>query len=305
MGKIILYYKYVDITNPKALMDEQRALCQSLGLKGRIIIAHEGINGTLGGSAEAIEQYKKALNNHKLLSEIDFKESAGDADYFPRLSIKVKNEIVHFGVDTKKITAKDAGIYLSPEETHALIAHNKNLVLLDARNDYESKVGTFQNAIVPNIETFRELPQYIDNNLEQFKDKEVLMFCTGGVRCERATAYLKSKDVAKKVYHIQGGIHRYIEKYPDGYFKGKNYVFDGRITVKATDDILANCEHCAIPFDDYTNCVNASCNRQITVCPNCIKSYHNTCSKECLNKVQTASVNVRTIPHKVHLESRK
>lgn len=302
MGKILLYYKYIDIENPEEQMLWQRQLCQSLGLKGRIIIAHEGINGTLGGSNQAIDQYKENMNKHSLFSEIDFKESSGEADHFPRLQIKVKKEIVNLGVDTRLVSAKNNGKYLEPEQAHELISQKcTNLVLLDTRNNYESRVGTFENAIIPNTQTFREFPDYIDKNIDLFKDKEVIMFCTGGVRCERASAYLKLKNITKEVYHIKGGIHKYVEKFPNGYFKGKNYVFDRRVTVQVSEDILSNCELCQIAYDEYTNCINAECNKQIIVCPNCIGQYHNTCSPECLALIKTGYVNVRTIPHKLDI----
>lgn len=300
MEKILLYYKYVDIQYPHAIMAWQRQLCESLGLKGRILLAHEGINGTLGGTVEACDAYKKAMNEHELFQDIDFKESAGGADHFPRLMIKVKNEVVRLGLDIEKVSYKNAANYLTPEEAHNLMAANpEDLVILDGRNAYEARVGVFENAIVPDIATFREFPEYIDNNTDLFKDKKVLMYCTGGIRCERASAYLKMKNVAQEIYHIKGGIHRYIEQFPDGYFRGKNYVFDGRISVKANDDILATCEVCTEKYDAYTNCINAECNKLIIVCPSCITKYHNTCSESCFNLVQQRKVNIRTIPAKI------
>jgi predicted sulfurtransferase len=304
MAKIVLYYKYVDIKNPENIVSWQRDLCSALNLKGRVLVAHEGINGTVGGTTEAIEVYKKAMLEHELFNDIDFKESPGSADHFPRLKVQVKKEIVRLGIDPSILSAKDAAEYLTPEQVHELINQKpEDLVLLDTRNDYESRVGTFSNAVVPNTKTFREFPQFIDEHLDQLKDKQVVMFCTGGVRCERASAYVKLKNVAKAVYHIKGGIHNYVTQYPDGHFKGKNYVFDGRVTHQVTADILAQCDHCQTQFDEYTNCINAECNRQIIVCPACITSYHNTCSTRCLELVQSGSVNIRTIPHKIIIES--
>lgn len=300
MGKILLFYKYVDIENPQAIVNWQRELCTALGLKGRILIATEGINATVGGSEEATEEYKKQLLAHPLFYDVDVKESPGGAECFPKLKVLIKNEIVKLGLDTKEVTAKDAGKYLEPKQAHEFIKNRtKDVVLLDTRNDYESKVGTFTDSIIPNTRTFREFPQYVNENLEEFKDKEVLMFCTGGIRCERASAYLKSKNIAKEVYHIKGGIHRYAEEFPDGFFRGKNYVFDARITTRVTNDILANCEHCKIPYDEYTNCINASCNRQIIVCPSCIDIYHNTCSTDCQTLVEEKKVNIRAVPYKI------
>lgn len=298
MSKIILYYKYITINEPEAMVKWQRELCQSLQLMGRILIAKEGINGTLGGSAESIEQYKLALSNHELFKNIDFKESIGSDKHFPKLKVILKNEIVKLGLDPEVIKADDGGRHLTPEQVHeAIQSHlsriDENLILLDTRNDYESKIGTFANSITCNTRTFREFPQYIDQNLDTFKDKKVIMFCTGGVRCERASAYLKSKNVAEEVYQVEGGIHKYIEAYPDGFFRGKNYVFDGRIATRVTNDVLAECEHCQITYDEYTNCFNAECNRQIIVCPKCIEIYHNTCSTQCSELVLNMKVNIR------------
>jgi predicted sulfurtransferase len=277
-------------------MKWQRELCQSLNLMGRILIAKEGINGTLGGSIESIEHYKLIMSQHELFGDIDFKEGQGGASHFPKLKVIVKNEIVKLGLDPEMIKAEDGGIHLTPEQVHELIQSNQDnddFVVLDTRNDYESKIGIFTNAIPCNIKAFREFPQFIDQNIETFKGKKVLMYCTGGIRCERATAYLKLKNVAAEIYQIQGGIHRYIEAYPDGFFRGKNYVFDGRIATAVTNDILAQCEHCQITYDEYTNCFNAECNRQIIVCPPCIEIYHNTCSEECRELVLNLKVNVR------------
>jgi predicted sulfurtransferase len=304
MGTILLYYKYVDIQYPEAIHKWQRSLCESLGLTGRIILATEGINGTVAGSEQATDAYIAAMNEHPLFGNIDFKKAPGDSTAFPKLKISVKNEIVHLGVDTKKVTVKDGGQHLTPEQTHNLLANPpKNLVVLDTRNNYESSVGTFTGSITPDIRYFRQLPQYIDENLDQFKDKEVLMHCTGGVRCERASAYLVQKGVAKKVYQIEGGIVRYIEKYPEGFFRGKNYVFDKRITVAANKDVLGSCYICKRPEDDYINCLNVLCNKHFVSCADCKKTYSNTCSVKC----QTATIdrnNQRTPLEKVTFDAK-
>ena len=304
MGKIVLYYKYVDIAQPERIMAWQKELCQTLDLKGRVLIAHEGINGTLGGTTQAIETYKQYMKAHSLFNDIDFKESDGSADHFPKLKIKVKKEIVRLELDTQLVSAKDSGNHLEPAQVHTLLTDKpEDLVLLDGRNNYESRVGAFEGAIKPDINNFRDLPAYIDQNLHAFKDKHVVMYCTGGVRCERASAYLKLKAVAKEVSQIKGGIHRYIEQFPDGFFRGKNYVFDARVSVAANNDILATCQVCSCGYDEYTNCINAECNKQIIVCPSCIEHYHNTCSTVCLELVQAGKVNIRTIPTKIPVVS--
>lgn len=204
MGKIIIFYKYIDIKNPEALVKEQRSLCQSLDLKGRILIAHEGINATLGGPDEAIEQYKNNLRTHALLADVDIKETLGEADHFPKLKVIFKKEIVCLRLDPQEVNAKDAGEALTPQEVHALMEESpQDLVILDARNKYESRIGAFKNAITPDINNFRDFPEYIDRNLEQFKDKQVLMYCTAGVRCERATAYLKKNMWLKRSIRLR------------------------------------------------------------------------------------------------------
>lgn len=291
MGKILLFYKYVDIIYPVQVMKWQKKLCADLGLTGRIILAHEGVNGTVGGSDEHVELYKKAMEKHPLFGNIDFKESPGDASCFPKMRIVVKNEIVHLGLDTKTVTAHDAGIHLNPQQAHDLLSKKSDkLVILDARNAHESRVGTFAGAITPAINTFRELPDYIDNNIEQFKDKEVFMFCTGGIRCERASAYLKSKGVASTVYQLEGGIHRYAEQFPDGFFRGKNYVFDGRVAVTVNEDVLSTCDLCPAACNEYTNCFNAHCNNHFIACPSCVEQYGNTCGARCHELLTTGQV---------------
>src|SRR3990167_2540984 len=263
MAKIILFYKYVNIDDVKKIADWQRALCTKLGLTGRIVLAQEGINATLGGQDDSVKEYIKEMNNNSIFDEIDFKFSDGiGSEGFPKLKICLRNK---------------------PED----------LVIFDARNKFEADVGRFTDAIIPNIRYFRELPQYIDENLEQFKDKQVLMYCTGGIRCERATTYLKSKGIAKEVYQIEGGIHRYVEKFPDGFFRGKNYVFDNRVTVRINDDILGKCYICDKSNDDFFNCLNALCNLHYICCTECKVHYEGTCSRECQKLIQEKKVNAR------------
>jgi predicted sulfurtransferase len=301
MGKILLFYKYVTVKKPSDEVKEQKKICSELGLTGRILIAQEGINGTVGGTDETTNRYKDYLNAHATFCDMDIKESEGGAEYFPRLRVCAKSTIVNLGIDPKELTAEDRGTYLSPEEAHALITQNPaELMLFDARNDFEWRVGTFRGAHTPSISNFRDLPQYIDEHADEFKDKRVLMFCTGGIRCERATAYLKNKQVAQEVFHIKGGIQRYIEAYPDGYFRGKNYVFDSRVTARVTEDILAHCDLCKKPYDDYSNCINAQCNKHIIICPDCVDNYHNTCSERCAELVKTGKVPIRRIPQKFY-----
>src|SRR3990172_10324624 len=170
MGKILLYYKYVSIEYPKRVLKWQRQICTDLNLHGRILIGHEGINGTVGGETKAIERYKVVMSKHELFGDIDFKESFGDASYFPKMEIKIKNEVVHLGLSPEEITAHNTGTHLNPDQVHELLANKPDdLVILDARNNFEWRIGKFENAITPDITNFRELPTYIDQHLDQFK----------------------------------------------------------------------------------------------------------------------------------------
>lgn len=300
MGKIIIFYKYVSIVHPQKVRDWLKQLCTDCGLKGRILIGREGINGTLGGTEESLARYAEKFLEHELFADIDIKESVGDDYHFPRLRIVIRDEIVKLGIRTQTLFAHGKGIALDPAAVHQLLANKPdNLAILDTRNLYESSIGAFVGAIKPPINFFRDLPAFIDKNENLFKDKEVLLYCTAGIRCESASAYLKSKNIAKEVYQIKGGIHRYVEKYPDGFFRGKNYVFDGRISVKVNEDIVGRCVVCAKPYDEPTNCINANCNKQFIACAECIISCSNTCDHTCLSLVKNKQVRIRTVPAKL------
>jgi len=297
MGKILLFYKYVHLEMPGAIAKWQKKLCQDLGLTGRIIIATEGINGTVGGSIEATQAYIDAMNAHENFKNIDFKTAEGNENHFPRMRVVVKEEIVKLGIDPQKLTVDDGGKHLTPEEAHELLnKKSDDLVIIDTRNNYESRIGTIPGSWCPDKKYFREFPEYIDERLEDLKDKTVLMFCTGGIRCERASGYVKNKGIAKEVYQIEGGIHRYIEKFPDGHFRGSNYVFDARVSHRVNNDILSTCDLCSIPCDYYINCINARCNKMFLGCDSCIKMYKECCSQSCFDLVTQGKVNVRVKP---------
>lgn len=293
---IVLFYNYVEIVNPKKFADDHRELCKKLELTGRVIIAFEGINATLGGTDEAITEYIKNLREVDGFSDVDFKTSPGDATCFPKLSVKVRNEIVSLGVDTKEVTAKDMGQLLSPQDFHKMIEENKNnenFVLVDTRNWYESKVGHFEGSEIPNTISFREFPEYVQEKKEEWKDKIVAMYCTGGIRCVRASAYVKHQGI-ENVYHLEGGIHRYLEQFPEGLFKGKNYVFDARM-IQEGNGVIATCDFCATPYDDYSNCIHGGCNSQIIVCPPCLEKFKGYCSEMCHNEVEINGAKKRPV----------
>ena len=213
---------------------------------------------------------------------------------FPRVRVLIRKEIVNLGIAPEELTTDDGGEHLTPRQVHDLLdSKPEDLVIIDTRNDYETRIGTFSGALKPDNKYFREFPQYVDDHIDEFKDKTILMTCTGGIRCERASAYVNKKGVAKKVYQLEGGIHRYIEQFPDGHFRGSNYVFDGRVSQRVNDDILSSCDLCDTPCDYYTNCMNARCNKMFLVCPACIKTSQECCSKACIDLVNAGKVNTR------------
>jgi predicted sulfurtransferase len=288
VDSLILFYKYIPLDDPNAMMQWQRKLCTQLHLTGRIILAYEGINATLAGAPDHIETYKQQMAQHPLFDAIDFKEAYTPQGCFPRLQIKVKPEIVNLGIDPTRLSAHDGGIHLSPKEAHSLMQQEKkSLVILDARNNFESRIGKFNGAITPDINHFRELPAFIDQNKDLFEDKEVIMYCTGGIRCERASAYVKQTTKARAVYQITGGICHYVAEFPHGFFKGKNYVFDGRVSTTISNDVLTQCDLCSFSCDEYTHCLRASCNKQYIACIPCLSRLKNTCSVRCHEAVYT------------------
>ncbi|XP_053151426.1 thiosulfate sulfurtransferase/rhodanese-like domain-containing protein 2 isoform X3 [Hemicordylus capensis] len=251
VGQVLLYYCYCKVVDPEGLCAWQKALCQHLCLTGKVRIASEGINGTVGGSKAATSLYMEAMLSHPLFKGIlmkdDFKTSAGGAHCFLDLRIGVFEEIVPMGIDPEEVSYKETGIHLTPKEFHIEVEKylsrgneaQTDTILLDCRNFYESKIGHFQGCLAPDIRKFSYFPTYVDENLELFRGKRVLMYCTGGIRCERGSAYLRSKGVCKGVYHLKGGIHKYLEEFPDGFYRGKLFVFDERYTISFNSDVIS------------------------------------------------------------------
>lgn len=279
--EVILFYKYIHIDNPKAFRDEQFALCKRLYMKGRMIIASEGINGTFEGTKEACKEYMEHMKQDPRFSDIHWKISSGtkDGTAFPRLSVKVRKEIVslHLGdnenqpdINPNQIT----GNHLKPEDLHQWYKEGKKFHIVDMRNDYELRVGKFEGTIFPNLNNFRDLKQNI-KKIENLKDETVLTVCTGGVRCEKASGLLV-REGFKQVYQLDGGIVSYMEKYPGQDFKGSLYVFDKRIVMNFDDkdnhEVIGRCSKCAKPSEHYVNCANLMCHDHFICCEDCLKT---------------------------------
>lgn len=288
---VLLYYKYVRVENPAGLMSAQRELCESLGLKGRILIAGEGINGTVAGTAEAAEAYKNALRALPEFADVVFKASLADAQPFPRLEIKVRREIVTLGAGEALDPASQGAPHLSPDEWRRMI-EEEDVVLFDVRNRYESEVGRFKGAITPPIENFRELPAILPRYSE-FKDRKVLMYCTGGIRCEKASALFRQAGF-RHVFQLEGGIVTYGERHGDAHWEGDCFVFDGRMMVpvgaSAEREPAGRCEHTGAPTRNVVNCLHDPCHRFMLVTPEAVAAdADNRLCRECRRAGLTAA----------------
>lgn len=275
MQKIILYYKFVPLADPAMTVRWQRELCERLNVRGRIIVSRHGINGTLGGELGDVKAYVKAMNLVPEFKGIEYKWSDGSREDFPKLSIKVRDELVTLAPG-EDFDVFDKGTPLRPEAWHKYIAEHPDVTILDARNDYESDIGAFKNAIKPKIKTFKQ----VKGELEKLpKDKPVLTYCTGDIRCEYLSAYMKHKGF-KDVYHLDGGIVKYGEQFgDDGLWEGKCYVFDKRQKLAFSDESkeIGTCIHCGNPTSNQVNCADPACNRQFVVCRYCVDEQDVTC----------------------------
>ncbi len=284
---IILYYKYVAIDQPETLAETQKALCSSLNLKGRIIISSEGINGTLEGSVQDVEQYCKKITEDVRFADMQFKRSVGIGNAFPKLSVKARKEIVsaHLGgedVNPAELTAT----HLSPDQLQSWFEQGKEFAIVDMRNDYEQEVGHFKGSIMSGMKNFRDLPETA-KKIDNLKDKPVLTVCTGGVRCEKASGYLLKKGF-KNVYQLDGGIVSYMEKYPGKNFLGSLYVFDGRVTVhfdsSENHTVVGKCALCGDSSERYIDCRIDSCHYQFICCTNCSDEEGKAFCERCIAK---------------------
>lgn len=286
--KILLYYKYVTIDNPEKLKKQQKELCQKLNLKGRILISTEGINGTVAGLESDVNAYIKETENIKIFNDMEWKISWADEQVFPKLRVVVRDEIVTLGI--KKIgtdvSIENKADYINPSELKELYDKNEDFIIIDARNGYEAEIGKFKNAVTPEIENFRDFPKFVEE-LSAFKEKNVITYCTGGVRCEKASAYLREHGF-KNVRQLHGGIHEYGEQAGGKYFEGEMFVFDKRLHVpvnKENPSVISKCVYCEKPVTRYIDCVAFGCDGLFICCTDCQVKHKSACSKKCEEKI--------------------
>ncbi len=276
MQKILLFYKFVPIKDPETVMFWQRALCEKLGLKGRILISPHGINATLGGDLQQLKYYTREMKAHSKFGGIVWKWSDGGAEDFPRLSVKVKAEIVAFDAPDE-IVVSDRGIenggkHLKPAAVHKLVEERGDEVIFyDGRNMYEAQIGKFKNAVVPDVTTSRDFKKDLEEGeISKYKDKPIVTYCTGGIRCEILSAMMKNRGY-KEVYQIDGGIVKYGEKYKDdGLWEGKLFVFDDRMKMGFSDKSkdIGVCEKCGAKTSHQINSTNVRRKLHV-ICEDC------------------------------------
>lgn len=277
MQKILLYYKFTPLSDPEAMRLWQKTLCDGLNLKGRILLSKHGLNGTVGGEMEDLKAYIKATKQYSGFKDTVFKWSDGTRDHFPRMSVKVKQEIVAFDApDETRVDEKgiiNGGVHLKPKDVHKLVeARGEEVVFFDGRNAHEAAIGKFKNAIVPDTRTSRDFIRELESGkYDDLKDKPVVTYCTGGIRCEILSSLMKNRGF-KEVYQIDGGIVKYGETYgDDGLWEGSLRVFDDRMKVDFSDHTatIGECIHCSGATNNYENCALAECNDLVLICLPC------------------------------------
>ena len=288
---VILYYNYSKIENPSEYREKHHLFCLENSLLGRIIVAEEGLNGTVSGLAEDCQNYMKWLENDPIFcnSNFDFKVESVDKHAFSKLHVRIKEEIVNsdLGVDPTVKT----GIHLEPADFKKM-KDDDDVVMIDMRSIYEHTVGKFKNAITFEMENLRELPSHIAE-IEHLKKKKIITYCTGGIKCEKASAYLLEQGF-ENVYQLHGGIIKYGLEEGGEDFEGQCYVFDNRLTVNVNavnPSVISTCFVCGIKSERMVNCANPICNEHIPMCENCSTNMEGACSEGCKSHPQKRTYN--------------
>mgnify|MGYP001131849546 CR=1 FL=1 len=281
----ISFYQYFKIENPKLFRDKLFLEWDALEVLGRTYVSYEGINAQISVPAENFLELKDQLDSISFLKDIRLNVAVEhDNKSFLKLKVKVRNKIVADGLEDNSFDVTDIGVHLKAEEFNKML-EDPNTVCVDMRNHYESEIGHFDGAITPDVDTFRDSLDLIEEDLKDHKeDKNLLMYCTGGIRCEKASAYYKHKGF-KNVFQLEGGIINYVRQVEDSgienKFKGKNFVFDHRRAERISEDVVSNCHQCGAPCDVHVNCANQACHLLFIQCPACQEKMNTCCSEEC------------------------
>lgn len=273
--KILLFYAFTPLRDPEALRLWQRDLCESLGLGGRIILSKDGINATVGGELKAVKKYVRKTREFAPFKNIDFKWSEGQGNDFPRLSVKVRDELVSFGAPGELAVDENGvvggGARLSPKQLHELVAE-KNVTFFDGRNAFEAQIGKFRDAVVPDVANTRDFATELDSGkYDHLKNEPIVTYCTGGIRCEVLSSLMVTRGF-REVYQLEGGIATYGDQFKDsGLWEGSLYVFDNRMAVQFSADaaVIGHCAKCGGATSRMQNCNDLACREQLVVCQSC------------------------------------
>ncbi|MCG8575813.1 MAG: rhodanese-related sulfurtransferase [Flavobacteriales bacterium] len=285
----ISFYQYHQIKDPELFRNELFEAWDKLDVLGRIYVAYEGINAQLSVPAKKFNEFKTHLDSISFLNGIRLNVAVEQDDYsFLKLKVKVRDKIVADGLDDETFDVTDKGTHLKADKFNEIISKD-DTILIDMRNHYESEIGHFDGAWTPDVDTFRDsLPIILDEIKGNEDDKNIVMYCTGGIRCEKASAYFKHQGF-KNVFQLEGGIIEYTrqikEQNIENKFIGKNFVFDNRMAERISEDVIANCHQCGAPCDNHTNCSNVDCNLLFIQCDSCKEKMQNCCSEECIEIV--------------------
>jgi UPF0176 protein len=282
--KTLSFYRYVILENPQAFRDQLYHNFSELGCNGRIYVAHEGINAQINVPEHQVDAFLELLDAIPELKNMPIKWAIEESKTsFLKLIVKVRPKIVADGLPDDEFDVTNVGTHLSPLEFHQLV-EDENTIVVDMRNHYESEIGRFKNAWCPDVDTFRDEVQLVVEELKEKKDQKILLYCTGGVRCEKASAYMRHYGF-EDVNQLHGGIIAYAEEMKkqgiSSNFIGKNFVFDERMGEAVTNDILAKCHQCGAPCDSHINCANNDCHLLFIQCDACAVRYNACCSDEC------------------------
>lgn len=283
MYHIIAYYHFSVIGDPARFCADHRRACRRMNLKGRVYLAGEGINGTLAGAAEDIGAYKDFLHSIPGFAATDFKHHVSEAVPFDRLTVKVRPEIVTLKVPLKGRPDKDGAQHLTPAEWRRMMESGEDYVMIDVRNDYETAIGHFKGALLPPVKNFYDFPQWVEKTAIP-KHKKILMYCTGGIRCEKFSVFMKEKGYTE-MYQLQGGILNYARQEGGRHFAGKCFVFDDRLSVPVDEnrtEPISRCELTGVLCDTYINCANFDCNRLFICSEEAAVRMKGCCSDECM-----------------------
>ena len=297
----ISFYQYHRIKNPKTFRNNLFITWNALDVLGRTYIATEGINAQISVPASNFEAFREQLYAIDFLNGIRLNVAVEqDNKSFLKLKIKVRDKIVADGLNDNTFDVTNKGIHLNASDFNDIIAEEKT-ILVDMRNHYESEIGHFEGAITPDVDTFRDSLDIIEQDLKENKeDKSLVMYCTGGIRCEKASAYFKHKGI-KNVYQLEGGIIEYVRQVKseglENKFHGKNFVFDHRRSDRISEEVISQCHQCVAACDTHTNCENAACHLLFIQCESCRKKMNNCCSQDCME--------VNAMPEDVQKEQRR